>query len=346
MGLMELSQRARAVLAAVVREHIQTGEAIGSRTLVRRQGLSQSPATVRNVMADLEEQGFLRQPHTSAGRIPTDEGLRFFVDRLMKTRELTPAERQEILARYQLSNLELQELLREVSRLLSDLSKQCALVLLPRTEGSVLKRIEFVSLRQGKMIAVLVMDSGLVLNRLVNVSESFLPDELEKVHRYLNELCHGKSLSEVRHLVQQELEKEQNHYDELLSRALHMGAQVLADPVEDEIVIEGQSRLLDRPVANDPEQMKALMRTVEEKKMILRLLDETIRGQGVQIFIGAETKEEEMRSCAMVAKAYGGQTPLGTLGVIGPSSMDYPRVVPLVDFTASILTEILGGGER
>jgi heat-inducible transcriptional repressor len=343
MDSMGLNQRAQEILAAVVREYILTGEAIGSRTLVRHQGIDQSPATVRNVMADLEEQGFLRQPHTSAGRIPTDVGLRFFVNRLMQARELTPAERQEILRRYKLNNVELQELLREISRLLSDLSKQCALVLVPRTETSTLKRVEFVAIRHGKLIAVLVMSTGMVLNRLLDVTQTFLPQELESIHSYLNELCHGKTLSEVRSLVQHELESEQNRYDRLVSRALQLGAQAVATPVEDEVVIEGQSRLLDHPLANDPEQMKSLLRAVEEKQLILRLLDETIRGEGVQVFIGAETREEEMRSCAIVASAYGGEKPLGTLGVIGPSSMDYPRVVPLVDFTAGILTEILSG---
>lgn len=342
MPEMELDQRAKDILAAIVREFILTGEAVSSGSLVRRQGIDQSPATVRNVMADLEEQGLLRQPHTSAGRVPTDIGLRFFVDRLMQSRELTANERQLIRSRYKLSNVELQELLREISRLLSDISHQCALVLVPRTEVSKLKRIEFVAIRTGRMIAVLVLDSGVVLNRLLNVTESLLPHEMETIHKYLNDLCRGKGLAEVRRLVQQELENEQNRYDQIVTRALHLSAQALAEPVEDEVLIEGQSRLLEHPLVNDPEQMKNLLRAIEQKRLILKLLDETIRGEGVQIFIGAETKEAEMRSCAIVASAYGGKVPLGTLGVIGPASMDYPKVVPLVDFTAGILTEILG----
>jgi heat-inducible transcriptional repressor len=334
-----LSQRDQDVLAAIVREHILTGEAVGSRTLVERHGISQSPATVRSIMADLEERGLLRQPHASAGRVPTDEGLRFFVDRLMQVREISSAEQQEIRSRYKLSNVELQELLREVSRLLSDLSKQCALVLVPRTEASVMRRIEFVTIRQGKMIAVLVMDSGMVHNRLLDVGQVFLAHELESIHRYLNELCQGKTLAEVRLLVQRELESEQNRYDQLVSRALQLGAQAVAEPAEDNVVIGGQSKLLE---GNDPEQVRAVLRAVEEKKVVLKLLDETINADGVQVFIGAETKEEEMRSCAFVGSAYGGAQPLGTLGVLGPSSMDYPRVVPLVYFTASILTDLLG----
>ncbi len=339
---MTLDKRSREVLAAIVKEFILTGDAVGSRTLVRHQGLQQSPATVRNVMSDLEEQGYVRKPHTSAGRAPTDMGLRFFVDRMMQAQALSDAEMAGIRARYKLSNLELQEIFREVSRLLSELSKQCALVLVPRTEESTLRRIEFVTIRQGKVIAVLVMGSGQVLNRLLDVPTPLLPQELESVHNYLNTLCQGKSLAEMRRLVQRELENEQNRYDEHVSRALTLGAQALAEPVEDEMLVEGHSRLLDGQKGSDPEQMKVLLRAVEEKRLILKLLDETIQGDGVQIFFGEEINEEELQKCAVVATSYGGAMPLGTLGVIGPSSMNYPRVVSLVVFSATLLTEILG----
>lgn len=337
---MELSQRAREVLAAIVREYILAGEAVGSRTLVRRQGITQSPATVRNVMAELEEHGLLRQPHTSAGRVPTDTGLRFYVDRLMQAREITDRERDEILLRYQLSHVELQDLLREISRLLADVSQQCAVVLVPRSESSVLRRIEFIPIASDKLLAVLVMSSNVVQNRLIRISDRFPPQELQQIHNYLNELCAGKELGEVRRVVQAELEKEQNRYDSVLSRALQLGAEALDRPVEDELVVEGTERLLDLPEV-DRDQIKGLMRGIEQKRMVLRLLDDTLTAEGVQVFIGAETQEQQLRNCAVVASAYGGSSPLGTLGVIGPSNMDYPRVVPLVDFTAGILTRAL-----
>jgi heat-inducible transcriptional repressor len=167
LKVMDLNRRQREVLAGIVREYISTGEAVGSRTLVRRQGIDQSAATVRNVMADLEEAGLLSQPHTSAGRVPTASGLRFFVDRLMKLNQLSEAQKRDILTRYRLSNLELQQMLRQVSQLLSDFSKQCAVVLVPRSESAVLKRMEFVQISEDRVIAVLVMSSGLVQNRLL-----------------------------------------------------------------------------------------------------------------------------------------------------------------------------------
>lgn len=341
---MEISARQREVLAAIVREYILTGQAVGSRTLVRRQGIESSPATVRNLMADLEDQGLLRQPHTSAGRIPTESGLRMFVNRLMERRELSGAERHEILRRYRLSDVELDGLLREVSRLLSEVSQQCAVVLVPRSECSVLKGIEFVRISERQMIVVLVMSSGLVQNRLIHVTESLSSDEMQRVHNYLNELCVGRALGDVRELVLNELESEQHRYDRLLGRALELGAQALDRPIVDDLVIEGKARLLDHTEI-DPDQMKALMRGIEQKRLVLRLLDDTIHGDGVQVFIGAETKREEMRNCALVTCAYGdGKHTLGTLGVIGPSHMDYPRVVPLVDFTAGLLTKMLERG--
>ena len=340
MSEAQLNERQREVLAAIVREYIVTGEAVGSRTLVRRQGIEQSPATIRNVMADLEEHGLLVQPHTSAGRVPSESGLRFFIDRLMQTREISEGERREILSRYSLSNVELQELLREVSRLLSEVSEQCAIVLVPRSDASVLKHIEFIPIGERRLIAVLVMGSGLVQNRLVLVPQELDRSELERVHNYLNSLCAGKTLSEVRDRVAHALEDERSTYDQTVRHALELGASVLKRPMEDELVIDGKARLLDHPQV-EREQMKALLNGIEQKRAVLTLLEETLHGEGVQVFIGAETKQQEFRNYALIASAYGASTPLGTLGVLGPTNMDYPRVISLVDFSAGILSHLL-----
>jgi heat-inducible transcriptional repressor len=340
LKVMDLNRRQREVLAGIVREYISTGEAVGSRTLVRRQGIDQSAATVRNVMADLEEAGLLSQPHTSAGRVPTASGLRFFVDRLMKLNQLSEAQKRDILTRYRLSNLELQQMLRQVSQLLSDFSKQCAVVLVPRSESAVLKRMEFVQISEDRVIAVLVMSSGLVQNRLLRPPSPLDPSEVERVHRYLNELCKGKTLREVRDVVARELENEEVRYDKHLSQALQMSAEVLDQPAEDELVIGGQERLLDHPNV-DRDQIKELISGIEHKRLVLGLLDETMDGEGVQVFIGSETRESRLRDFTVIASAYGGQNPLGTLGVLGPSNMNYGRVIPFVDFAADLLTELL-----
>ena len=339
---MTLSERGQNVLTAVVKEYMLRGEPVGSSSLKRLYGLKQSPATIRNVMSELEDEGLLLQPHTSAGRVPSDQGLRFYVDRLMRVRDLTTDDMQEVMSRYELNNVEVQDLLREVSRLLSDLSQQCTVIVAPRAESSTLERIEFVQIRHNRLIAVLVTRSGLVQNRMLNIDDELSRDEMTAIHNYLNELCVGKKLGDVRRLVQRELDKDQNRYDELVTMALHLGAQALAEPSDAEVLVEGHSRLLDHPRGFNPDEMKNVLRGLEEKRLVLGLLDKTIEADGVKVFIGAETREEEMRSCALVASAYGGKRPLGTLGVIGPSSMDYPRVVSLVDFSAGILTELLG----
>ena len=339
MPEMDLSARAREVLGAIIKEYIVSGEAIGSRTLVKRHSIDQSPATVRNVMADLEEHGLLHQPHTSSGRVPTDSGLRFYVDRLMQVRDLTEAQRREIVARYDLTGSELQGILREVTRLLSEVSQQCAVVLVPRSEVSTLRRIEFLRIGESRLLAVLVMSSGIVQNRLIDMpGQGSL--ELQRMHNYLNELCAGHELGEVRRLVQRELEDERNHYDEMISQALKLGAEALERPIEDELVVEGTTNLFNHP-GIDRDQLKQLMRSMEQKQAVLQLLDRTMLAEGVQVFIGAETRQEEMKKCALVTSSYGGERALGTLGVIGPTNMDYPRVISLVDFTAGILTRFL-----
>ncbi len=341
---MVLDPKSRDVLGAVVREFILSGDAVASGRLVRSQQLTQSASAVRNIMSRLTDEGLLHQPHTSAGRIPTDQGLRLFVDQLMNVNEITAEDRQQIMARYKLSNVELQEMLREVSRLLSDISQQCALVLVPRVETARVQRIQFVPLPPDRMIAILVTDAGLVQNRILEADQPLSTDELEGVHNYLNELCHGRELRDLHRVVKAELEREQTRYHELEEVALRLAARAIPQDEEIEpanMLVEGQSRLLGKARAPEMEQMKAVLRAVEEKRLVLRLLDETIRADGVKVFIGAETGVEPMNGFSLVASSYGSSNSLGTLGVLGPSSMDYPLVVPLVDFTADLLTQFL-----
>ena len=340
---MALDTRSRDVLNAVVQEYILNGDAVASGKLVCSQGLNQSASAVRNIMSRLTDEGLLRQPHTSAGRIPTDQGLRYFVDQLMNANEITSEDRRQIMAQYKLSNVELQEMLREVSRLLSDLSRQCALVLVPRVETARVQRIQFVPLPPDRMIAILVTDAGLVQNRILEVDQELSPSELEGVHSYLNELCHGRELRELQGLVKGELEREQTHYNELVEKALQLAARALPEENNEPatMLVQGQSRLLGHARPPELEQMKAVFRAVEEKRTVLQLLDETIRADGVKVFIGAETGVEPMSGYSLVASSYGGSSSLGTLGVLGPSNMDYPLVVPLVDFTADLLTQFL-----
>ena len=339
--MTDLNHRARKILSAVVHEYLATGEAVGSRTVTRR-GIDLSAATVRNVMSDLEEAGLLKQPHTSSGRIPTDQGLRFFVDSLLKVRSLNPRERDEVRARYDFSSGELDSALREAGKVLSDLSQQTVVVSMPRAGQDVLEHLEFVRLPSGALLAVLVTRSGHVENKLVHPEFTVEPDELERINNFLNERLGRRSLAEVRARIAEELASESTTYDSLAQRALELSKTVVPDTDASQVIIEGQGRLLDSGAVDDLGKMKALFRALEEKRTILGLLEKTELADGLQVFIGAEAQLGELTDFSVVAASYGGEDrPLGTLGVIGPTRMNYSKVIALVDFTAQILSNLI-----
>jgi heat-inducible transcriptional repressor len=337
----ELNHRARKILAAVVHEYLATGGAVGSRTVTRR-GVDLSAATVRNVMADLEEAGLLKQPHTSAGRVPTDQGLRFFVDSLLKVRSLSPRERDEVRARYEFSTGELDSALREAGRVLSDLSQQTVVVSLPRAGEDVLEHLEFMRLPSGALLAVLVTRAGHIENKLVHIDVVPDSDELERINNFLNGRLGRRTLAEVRVLIAEELASERTAYHSLAQRALELSRSLLPESDGSEVIIEGQARLLEQAEVTDVAKMKALFRALEEKELIVGLLEKTELADGLQVFIGAEAQLGELTDFSVVAASYGtDDRPVGTLGVIGPTRMNYSKVIALVDFTAQILSNMI-----
>jgi heat-inducible transcriptional repressor len=337
----ELNHRARKILGAVIQEYLATGDAVGSRTITRR-GVDLSAATVRNVMADLEEAGLLKQPHTSAGRVPTDLGLRFFVDSLLKVRSLSPREREEVRARYDFSSGELDSALRETGRALSDLSQQTVVVALPRAAQDVLEHLEFMRLPSGALLAVLVTRSGHVENKIVHPGFPVVGDELEQVNNFLNERLGRGTLAEVRAQIADELASERTTYDSLAQRALELSQSLVPEAGAAHVIIEGQARLLEQTDVADVDKTKALFRALEEKEKILALLEKTEVAEGLQVFIGAEAQIDELTDFSVVAASYGaGDRPLGTLGVIGPTRMNYSKVIALVDFTAQMLSNMI-----
>ncbi|HEY3355306.1 MAG TPA: heat-inducible transcriptional repressor HrcA [Polyangia bacterium] len=339
--MVDLTLRARRILHAIVSEYIATGEAVGSRTVTKRHGIDLSAATVRNVMADLEDAGLLRQPHTSAGRVPTAPGLRFFVDSLLKVRSLSLAEKDSIKGRFEGSPFETQEVLRDTSRILSELSRHAALVLAPRIETDVLESLRFVPLRSGALLAVLVTKSGLVQNRLIASEVNPSPADLDRIHNYLNELLGGLTLEEVKARVVEEVGKERNQLDGMVAQALQLGAQAVQGTVAaPEVFLEGQANLIG--AGEGAEQIRARLRALEEKQVLVRLLEDTQSAPGVRVFIGAELERTELSDCSMVSAAFGPEDqPVGSIGVIGPTHMNYSKVIPLVDFTAEIVSSVL-----
>lgn len=345
--MSELNHRARKILQAVVQEYLHTGDAVGSRTLTRRYGIDLSPATVRNVMADLEELGLLKQPHTSAGRVPTNDGLRFFIDSLLKVRSLSAKEKEEIRHRYDLVGGDVDEALQRTSKMLSELAQQATIVISPGPDRQRLEHLEFVRLSGGELLTVLVAQGGQVENKLIRTELPADPAFLERVNNYLNALLGGKTLEEVRQLVLDELGKEKNQVDELASRALQLGHAAFG-PARTElpspdVIVSGSAHLLDRGgEVVDVDKVRALLGALEEKERIVRLLDRTLSADGIQVWLGAETPFAEVADLSVVATPYGPEDrPVGSIAVIGPTRMNYSRVIPLVDFTAELVSDLL-----
>jgi heat-inducible transcriptional repressor len=339
--MVDLNLRARRILQAIVSEYIATGDAVGSRTVTRRHGIDLSAATVRNVMSDLEEAGLLAQPHTSAGRVPTQRGLRYFVDSLLKVRSLSLVEKEGIRTRFEGHEQEFQEMMRDTSKLLSELSHHAALVMVPRAETDVLEQLQFMPLRSGGILAVLVTRSGLVQNRLITADVNLSSGDLERIHNYLNELLGGLTLEEVRARVMEEARRERDRLDAILEEALKLGAQAVGAGGSPEVIVEGQANLIATKDV-DLDRARALLKALEEKKVLVRLLEGTASAPGVRVFIGAELEQSEFADCSVVTARYGAEDqPLGTIGIIGPVHMNYSKVIPLVDFTAEIVTNVL-----
>ncbi len=339
----DLTRRAQKILQAVVTEYLQAGEAVGSRTVTRRHDLGLSPATVRNVMADLEELGLLEQRHTSAGRVPTTTGLRLFIDSMLKVRGLTPREKDEIRERVIAPTPD--EVVQRASRLLSDLTHHAAVIIAPDPDQQRLERIEFLPLRDGKLIAVLVTTDGRIENRLV--LDDVDARRLERIHNYLNALLSGMTLDEVKDRVIRELGEDKNKYDEAIAVALRLGHAVFVSQPERsaDVVVSGQANLVDDI---GPDRIRDLLRTLEDKETLIRLLDRTRRAEGIQVFLGAETAMQALTGSSIVAMSYGPEeTPIGALAVIGPMRMNYGKVMSVVDFTADTVSQLLaelGGG--
>ena len=338
MSGAELTRRAQKILQAVVTEYLHAGEAVGSRTVTRRHDLGLSPATVRNVMADLEERGLLEQRHSSAGRVPTASGLRFFINELLKVRGLSAREKEEIRERVAAPTAD--EVVQKASRLLSDLTQHAAVIIMPDPDQLRLGQIEFVPLRDGKLICVLVTTDGRIENRLL--MQDVDVNRLERIHNYLNELLSGMTIDEVRDRVIRELGEDKNQYDEAVATALRLGHAVFAGQPKQDLVITGQANLIDSTDPVPPDRIRELLRTLEDKETLVHLLDRTRQAEGLQVFLGAETALQALSSSSVVAMPYGpDEQPIGALAVIGPMRMNYGKVMSVVDYTADTVSQLL-----
>ncbi|MFO8155921.1 MAG: heat-inducible transcriptional repressor HrcA [Pseudomonadota bacterium] len=336
----QLSERGLALLKALVERHIRDGQPVGSRALSRESGLDVSPATIRNIMADLEDLGLVRAPHTSAGRIPTAQGYRLFVDSMLTVQ---PLEEQELhsLSSYLDPDATLPELYNSASSLLSSITSMAGVVVLPRREQASFRHIEFVPLSEGRLLVIWVVNEREVQNRIIHTSGGYSESDLEEAATYLNRHFSGRDLADIRASIIREMREARDSANRLMLNAMEMAEKAFAAEPEKEggdYVIEGQLNLMDYEEMADTEKLRQLFQAFAGKRDILQLLDQATVADGVQIFIGEESGYEVFEDMSVVASPYAadGRT-LGVLGVIGPTRMAYDRVIPVVDITAKLL---------
>ena len=338
---VELSTRSRRILEAIVEDYIATAEPVGSGSVARRHALPLSPATIRNVMANLEEMGLLTSPHTSAGRVPTEKAYRLYVDSLVTLRQVTRDEKKLIIRRCREAGSGFLGILRETSRTLSSLSNYMGLVVAPSFTSDVFRHIEFIRIGSHKILAILVSSNGTVQNRLVETDTELPLADLVTMGNYLNELMQGLTISQARQRILEEMRTEKAQYDSLMLRALRLSEQAVS--VEgDEVFVEGQARILDQPEFNDAGRMKGVFRAFEQKGLLLKLLERCMSADGVQIYIGSESPLSQSAGVSLITSRFvTSSNTVGLLGVIGPTRMGYSNVIPIVDYTARLVSRLL-----
>ncbi|MDR2092430.1 MAG: heat-inducible transcriptional repressor HrcA [Azoarcus sp.] len=338
--MLPLDTRSRVLLKTLIERYIADGQPVGSRALSRSSGLELSPATVRNVMSDLEEMGYIASPHTSAGRVPTALGYRFFVDTLLTVQPMETRRVQKL--KTQLQPGRPQKLINSASLLLSELTHFAGIVVAPRRDAALIRQIEFIGLAGNRILLIIVTTDGDVQNRILLTRRDYSAAELAAAANYLNEHYAGKALDDIRQHLQAELRKLKNDMSELMAATVEAGSAVAGEPSAD-YVISGETNLLDiEDLSSNMSRLRELFRLFEQRTGLMQLLDLSRRADGVQIFIGDESGLTQLDACSVVTAPYevDGRV-VGSVGVIGPTRMAYDRVIPIVDITARLLSSAL-----
>jgi heat-inducible transcriptional repressor len=340
---METDKRSKRVLAALVREYISSGEPVPSSLLVGAAGLGVSSATVRSILARLEEEGYVQQPHTSAGRIPTDRGYRFYVDLLLESkRSPRTASAVEAQLRRESSGTLVDSLFSQASHVVSQASRHVGFALRPAHEAAVFERVEFIPLAGARVLVVIVARGGHVVQKVIEVGEPLGADDLRQAANYLNAEFSGLPLSRAREAVLERMDEERLLYDALMARAMRLASSTFTDlPEARTLYVDGAASLLGEDQGLTLGTLQALLLMIEEKQRLVRLLNEYIDGQGLTVVIGAEHLDPSLRSFSLVACTYEDGASLGTIGVIGPTRMRYSRAIAVVDGTAQAISRML-----
>ncbi|MCP5299822.1 MAG: heat-inducible transcriptional repressor HrcA [Chromatiaceae bacterium] len=344
-----ISERAQYFLKVLIERYIRDGQPVGSRTLAKDAGLDLSPATIRNVMADLEDLGFVASPHTSAGRVPTVSGYRMFVDSLLSLKPLDKALLRQMQSQLEATREAPSGLVDSASRLLSNLTHLAGVVMVPKHNHVRIKQIEFVPLSGVRVLTVIVTSAGEVYNRIIETSRPFSRSELEQLSNYITRHYAGHDLAGIRRLVLKEMQETRRHLDALMVQALEMATAVFTGSDDDgrdngDFVVAGQTNLMDFDELAQVDSLRSLFNAFTEKQEILHLLDRSLEADGVQIFIGEESGYSTLKDCSVITAPYEVDAEvIGVLGVIGPTRIAYDRVIPIVDITAKILGSALAG---
>ncbi|MBE7635793.1 heat-inducible transcriptional repressor HrcA [Sneathiella sp. P13V-1] len=341
MDIRELNDRSREIFRAIVENFLETGEPLGSRSLSRIENIGLSPASIRNIMADLTDAGLLYSPHVSAGRLPTQMGMQLFVDGLLEVGNLTDAERADIKTRCAVDGKNFDEVLGEASSMLSGLSNCASLVMAPKTDSPV-KQIEFVNLGGNRALVIMVTADGQVENRTIELPLGLSPSALIEAGNYLTHRLQGKTLSEVKSQIRKEISSQEAELDDLTAGLVEKG--IASWGGKETLIVKGYSNLLqDVQAVEDLERVKQLFDTLEAGKEGIKLLELAEGGSGVRIFIGAENNLFSLSGTSMIISPYQNSRNqvVGALGVIGPTRLNYARIIPMVDYTAKIIGRLL-----
>lgn len=339
--LNNLNERSQQLFKVLVEHYINDGQPVASKTLSNDENINLSPATVRNVMADLEDLGLIVSPHTSAGRVPTPQGYRLFVDNLVTVKPLRGQAVEKLRKEMGIDDSQ-EGLIIKASSLLSGMTKMAGVVTIPRREAVILRHIEFLPLTSNRILVILVVNEQEVQNRVIHTERAFSESELTQTANYLNQEFIGKDLSQIRQSVLDSMKQERDDMQHIMKMAIQMTDNVVDDQNNDDYVMAGQTNLMEYAEMANMEQLRQLFDAFNAKRDVLHVLDQSIKAEGMQVFIGEESGYSAFESCSVITAPYKvSDEVVGVLGVIGPTRMAYDRVIPLVDVTAKLLGSLL-----
>jgi len=338
---MQIDDRKLRILQAVIADYISTAQPIGSRTIAKKYKLGISSATIRNEMSDLEEMGFLKQPHTSAGRIPSEKAYRLYVDRLMPTKKLSPEEQEIIIKELGYRVDEIEGIIRKTARILSQLTKYTSLVMSSQFDGCKLRHVHFVPIDNYSFVAVIVMDTGVVKNTIIKTADTVTPDYLESLTRAVNDIFAGISIEELRRCIESEDYRKLVYKYRLLETLLPLVTESLEEVKGDDVYADGMSNIFNFPEYADISKAKNLLELLEQKDQLMAVINK-IGGRGVIVSIGSELQHNCMMDCSLVTATYrSGEREVGRIGIIGPTRMEYERVVAVLEFMAEYISRLI-----